>query len=90
MKFLEWLIDIFSWMKIVLCATFIGAIGGAVFYNYHRNRNGIIIGIVITSVGLIIGIIWATRVWKKIGTTNFLAKVDSSPELDDPKDDVLM
>ena len=84
MKFIEWFVEFFSWMKIVLSPLFIGAIVGGIYYGYHQNRNGIIIGSCIAGVGLIIGIIWATRVSKKEGATNFLARNDSSPELDKP------
>lgn len=36
----------------------------------------------IAVIGLVIGIIWATRIWKKSGTLNFMSRINASPELD--------
>ena len=37
-------------------------------------------GIGIAGIGLIIGIVWATRIWKKQGTIEFVSRVNASPE----------
>jgi len=38
----------------------------------------------ISIVGLIVGIIWATKIWKsKDGVISYLAKADAIPELDE-------
>lgn len=38
--------------------------------------------IAVALLALIIGIVFATRVWKKQGTMHFLSRVSASPELD--------
>jgi hypothetical protein len=36
----------------------------------------------IAGSGLILGIIWATRTWKKHGTMQFLSRLNATPDLD--------
>lgn len=45
-------------------------------------------GIGIVAVSLIMGVIWATRVWKKHGTIHFVSRVMATPELDNPEENV--
>jgi hypothetical protein len=33
-------------------------------------------------VGVVVGVILATRIWKTLGTTTFLARIHATPELD--------
>jgi hypothetical protein len=40
------------------------------------------LGTSVTLIGLIVGIIWATKVWKKKGTVHFMSRVMATPELD--------
>lgn len=85
-KFFEILIEIISWMKIVLSPTLIGAfIGFIVFYNMP-NFEGRMIGFSLAGIGLLIGIIWACKIWKTTGTTHFIARVDASPDFDGKMD----
>ncbi len=85
-KIIEYLIEFFGWLKIVASPFLIGIlIGGIVYYNFE-NRFGLIIGILLSLLGLIVGIIWATRIWKKQGTTQFLSRVIATPELDKKED----
>jgi len=51
-------------------------------YTSNPNTTRIIIAISVAFVGLIIGVIWATKVWKKKGTMNFISKIYESPDLD--------
>ncbi len=87
MKILEWITAFIGWLQIVFFPLFIGLIVGLiVYYNFHTTI-GLIIGISITVIGLLIGIIMATRIWKKTGTINFLSRGSASPELNDLDED---
>ncbi len=81
-KFLETFIEIICWIQIAISPTLIGAIIGTIVYLKYRNNYGILGGSSITLIGLVIGIIWATRIWKKSGTLNFMSRINASPELD--------
>ena len=66
--------------------TLISLIIGLVIYSYFRNSLGILILIIISSIGLIIGIFLANSIWKKKGTTNFMSKINASPDFDNLKE----
>ena len=82
-RFLELLVEIFSWLSIVASPTLIGLILGALFYLKCKNTFiGILGGILIATIGLILGIIWANKMKKKYGATNFMAGINATTELD--------
>lgn len=85
MKILELLLEILGWLRIVLSPTLISTVIGGVLYLYFKNTAGVYLGVGVAILGLIIGVVWASRTWKKEGTVNFLSKVNASPELN--KDD---
>ncbi len=82
MKIIETFIKFLFWIRIVAAPTFFAAILGALLYVYNPNKTNYVIAIGIIILGLIVGIIWATRIWKKTGTVEFMSKVTSTPELD--------
>ena len=82
MKIIEFIINLVQWIKILLSPTLIGLIIGGLIYLSSPNNKTFIVAIIITLLGLIIGIIWATKIWKKGGTHNFMSKIYSSPDLD--------
>lgn len=72
-----------AWVQIMASPFLVGLVGGGIVYLAMRNTAGLIIGIVIASGGLLTGIIWATRVWRKKGTVNFMSRVMATPELNE-------
>lgn len=80
--FFDILTEIVGWIQIVASPLLLGAIIGAFIYFSDPTTTRLVIGIVITSIGLIIGAIFATRVWKKSGTMHFLSRISATPELD--------
>ena len=79
----KWITSIIDWLQIVASPLFIGiTIGFIVYYNIS-DITGLVLGIVISATGLIIGVIWASKVWKKQGTVEFISEVSSSPDLDE-------
>jgi len=75
-------LEVLGWLRIVASPLLIGLTIGFAVYLSRPDTTGLIIAISVTTVGLIIGIIWATRVWKKKGTLNYLSKVLKSDDLD--------
>lgn len=86
MNFIEKIIFLIGWIKIVFSPFAIGVILGFFSYRYIPGTLGIICGLALALSGLIIGIIWAEYIRKKYGSMNFLGKVNGSPELDNPEE----
>jgi hypothetical protein len=78
----EYFLEIIGWLQITASPLLIGLLTGAVIYFLNPNLLTLIIGSIITATGFIIGIIWATRVWRKHGTMHFLSRIMATPELD--------
>lgn len=49
---------------------------------------GKVLWVICAIIGCILGVIWASRIWRKQGTTTFLSKIIATPDLDhiDQKD----
>lgn len=77
-KILEKIVDIVSWCRIAISPTLIGIIIGIIIILNFKSTSGLIAGTSFSVLGLIIGIIWATRIWKTKGTTNFIWRIDST------------
>lgn len=76
------LTEIFGWIQIILSPALVGLLLGGLFYLYSPDTLGKILGSTIALIGLIIGMIWATRVKKKNGTIWFVSRIMATPELD--------
>lgn len=74
-------IELISWFRIAVSPTLIGTLIGGIVY-LKMGDDGFVPGIVITAMGGIIGVLWATKIWRKQGTTYFISRIDASPELD--------
>ena len=83
----DFLIEIVGWLQIVASPFLIGLIIGCIVYFSKSNITTLIVGIVIATIGLCIGIVWATRVWRKKGTIHFMSRTMATPELDNIDED---
>ena len=81
-KIFEIITEIVGWIQIVLSPTLIGIAFGFGIYLNFPNLTGTIIGILIAVIGLIIGIVLATKKFKTTGTIDFLSRISATPELD--------
>ncbi|MBI3136777.1 MAG: hypothetical protein HYZ14_19035 [Bacteroidetes bacterium] len=81
-KKFEDIFEVFAWLRIVAAPLIIACIPGAIVYFNFPGPAGLIGGICSVLTGLIIGIIWANRVWKKQGTTHFISRINASEDLD--------
>lgn len=82
MKIVELFTESLGWLKIVASPLLIGGIAGMVIYLSKPDITGLVAGLIITLAGLVTGIVWATKVWKKQGTMNFLSRAEASPDMD--------
>ena len=84
-KAFEIIMEIIGWLQIVASPLLIGLGIGAFIYFRNPNTTNLIIAIGLAILGLIIGIIWATKVWKTKGTMWFVSQVSATPDLDNLK-----
>jgi disulfide bond formation protein DsbB len=71
-----------GWIKIALSPIIIGLIVGAIVYFLKQNTTTLVLGIVISLLGLIIGVVWANKHWKGKGTVTFVSRINAMPELE--------
>jgi len=86
MRIIEIFIEVFYWIRIVASPLIIGVGIGILVYDNNPNSAGMAIGVIISFIGLLFGIIGATKVWRKTGTSNFMSRVNASPELNNKVD----
>jgi hypothetical protein len=80
-KVLEFIPKVLAWLQIAASPIIIGLIAGALIYVYNRNAYGLTIGITVALLGVIIGALWAARVWKRRGTVEHMARLIHMSEL---------
>jgi hypothetical protein len=76
-----------GWFQIVASPLLIGLIVGAIIYLPNPTTNRLVLGIFVVTLGLVIGIIWASKQWKGKGTIWFMSRIMATPELDSLDDD---
>jgi hypothetical protein len=79
-KIFHFILELFSWLKIIASPFIIGSIIGLIIYTNFESKSGLFIAFSFSILGLIIGIIWATLIWKKQGTHYFLSKIFNTSE----------
>lgn len=79
------LISILAWLQIAAAPSIPGFLIGFAVFKIYLRTTGIIVGISISVLGLIYGIILAEKVRRKKGTIDFISRISATPEL--TKDD---
>ena len=69
-------------MQILASPLLAGIVVGCLVYLAQPNPVGMMIGVASAIIGLVVGIVWATKTWKKKGTVRFMSRVIATPELD--------
>jgi hypothetical protein len=82
MKVFDTITEVFGWLQIVASPLVAGLVIGALVYLAKRDTIGLAIGITIAAIGLVVGVVWATKVWGRKGTVNFMSRLLNTPELD--------
>ena len=85
-RIFEIITELMGWWQIVLSPLLIGLIIGSVLYFYEPTTIRLIIGVIIATTGLVIGIIWATKQWKGKRTMWFMSNIMSTKEIDNSDD----
>ena len=80
-KVFEFITEVIGWLQIATSPFLIGVGVGALVYFSNPSSTRLILGILIALTGLIVGIVWATKIWKKKGTIWFMSRVIAFPEL---------
>ena len=83
-KAFEYIMEIVGWLRIVASPLLIGLCIGAIIYFPNPTFTTLIIAIIISVLGLLVGIIWATKIWKTKGTMWFVSQVSATPDFDNP------
>lgn len=81
-RFIQLVTQSIAWLQIVASPLIIGLIIGGIIYYSNPSIARLIIGIMVSLVGLVVGIKWATKKWKGKGTIEFMFKTMATPELD--------
>lgn len=81
-KIFETTAEIAGWILIAAPTSVVGIATGMAIYNANSNFTRLILGIFLAAAGLLFGILWATKVWKKTGTVKFISRIYSTPELE--------
>ena len=83
----DYVSEVVGFLQIMASPLLVGLIVAAVVYFSNTTTSGLVIAIAIAASGLIIGIIFASRAWRKNGTMHFMSRVNVSPELDDAEEE---
>ena len=83
----EFITEGIGWLQIVASPLLIGLVIGAIIYLTEPNTTRLIIGVIVATAGLVIGMIWATKQWKGKGTIWFMSRIMATPELDKPDEE---
>lgn len=86
MSLFDFLLEVYGFLRIIASPLLIASAIGLGIYIYDPNLVRLVIAIVLASIGLIIGIIWATKIWRRQGTMNYISTVMSSPDFDKLKE----
>lgn len=81
-RFIQLVTQYIAWLQIVASPLIIGLIIGGIIYYSNPSTTRLIIGIIVSLAGLIVGIKWATKKWKGKGTLEFMSRTMATPELD--------
>ncbi len=85
MKSFERFTSFFAWLQIVASPALIGLVIAFIIYSKYASTAGLIMSIIVAVAGLTIGIVLATKIWKRKGTVNFMAKISTTPEIENPE-----
>lgn len=75
MKLIEIILEIIGWFQIVSGVTLCAGLIAGIIYLKWNNGTGKVIAIIILSIGFLFGVVWATRIWKKHGTIEWLSRI---------------
>jgi hypothetical protein len=75
LKLIQIILEIIGWLTIVAGTTFLAAIVAFILYKILPPENIKTICLILLSTGFIAGCVWATFIWKKYGTVEWLSGI---------------
>lgn len=85
-KIFEYIMELIGWLKIVASPVLISLIIGGIIYFPNPTQLNLTIAITVIILGLLIGILWANKIWKTKGTISFISQIGATPDLDNLED----
>ena len=86
-RIFELIMESIGWLQIVASPLLIGLIVGAIIYFPNPTTTRLVLGIIVATLGLVIGLIWATKQWKGKGTIWFMSRIIATTELYKPDEE---
>jgi hypothetical protein len=80
--FMDYLTEMIGWIQIVFGCLVSTAILSSILYLFIPSTLTFVMGIIVTSIGLIVGIFWATKSYRSKGTMTLIGRYRACPELD--------
>jgi hypothetical protein len=75
MKIIKLFLEILGWLQITIGPTIVTGIIAFIIYENWPGETSKIISIILIISGFILGACWATRIWKKHGTIEWLSSI---------------
>lgn len=75
MNLTKLILDIIGWAQIVFGSSVIGGLVGGLFYYFMSSPTGNTIAMACIIAGFVFGVIWATRIWIRTGTVEWLSRI---------------
>jgi hypothetical protein len=81
-RFLHYLTEVIAWIQIVLSPVLFSCLIACFVYFPNQSNTRLVISILIILLGFLIGIYFASKIWKKQGTVSYLSKLSETPDID--------
>ena len=85
MKFFEKILSLIYWTRIFLSPFLAGIFLGAILWFSYPKMISLLIWIVLTVIGLFVGIVWASKVNRRENIEEALTRIYETPDLDEMK-----
>ncbi|MBS1585295.1 MAG: hypothetical protein JSS82_07065 [Bacteroidetes bacterium] len=82
MKAITFIVECLYWLNIFIVPTCLLTLLGYAGYYYIGEFPGMVCLVAFAITGIISGILWAERVRKTVGCSNYVNRIFSSPDLD--------
>ncbi len=87
-RIFDYLLEAIGWIRIIASPFLIGVVIAAIIYLPNPNSTRLVIAISLTVLGLIVGIMWASKVSKSGSTFTFVSRILGTPDLQKQDDEL--
>lgn len=82
----DYVFEFIGWLQIFASPFLAAVLISALIYFSHPTTVRFLFAIVVLLIGIVVGIVLATKVYKTKGTIHFVSRVVATPELDKEQD----